>query len=83
MRKGRWVRLQSLVKLFLGSLFSGNRVWIKTYPATFLYWLAVRRHYLWMKVRDRELRQILSQIENRNAKGYVLEDFNLESCTRS
>jgi GT2 family glycosyltransferase len=63
MHNGRWARLRSVVKLFLGSLFSGDRVWITTYPATLLYWLAVRRCYLWMKVRDRELRQILSRIE--------------------
>jgi GT2 family glycosyltransferase len=63
MHKGRWARLQSLVKLFLGSLFSSDRVWIKTYPATLLYWLGVRRRYLWMKVRDYELSQILSHIE--------------------
>jgi len=63
MRKGRGARLRSLLKLFIGSLFSGDRVWIKTYPATLFYWLAVRRHFLWMKVRDRELSQILSRIE--------------------
>ncbi len=63
MHRARWARLRSLVKLFIGSLFSGDRVWIKTYPATLLYWLAVRRHFLWMKVRDRELGQILSRIE--------------------
>jgi hypothetical protein len=32
-----------------------------------LYGLAVRRHYLWMKVRDCELRQILSQIATRDS----------------
>lgn len=63
MHEQRWARLRSLVKLFLGSLLLGDRAWIKTYPVTFLYWLAVRRRYLWMKVRDRELRQILSRIE--------------------
>jgi hypothetical protein len=63
MHKDRWARLQSLVKVIIGSLFSGDRVWIKTYPATLSYWLAVRRHYLWMKVGNRELRQILSRIE--------------------
>jgi GT2 family glycosyltransferase len=63
MHKGRWARLQSLVKLLIGSPFSGDRVWIKVYPATLLYWLAERRHYLWMKVHDRELSQILSRIE--------------------
>jgi N-acetylglucosaminyl-diphospho-decaprenol L-rhamnosyltransferase len=63
MHNGRWARLQSLVKLFIGSLFSGDRVWIKVYPATLLYWLAERRHYLWMKVHDPELSQILSRIE--------------------
>jgi N-acetylglucosaminyl-diphospho-decaprenol L-rhamnosyltransferase len=63
MRKGRWARLRSLVKLFLGSFFSGDRVWIKTYPGTLLYWLGERRRYLWMKVRDQELSQILSRIE--------------------
>ena len=63
MHEQRWARLRSLVKLFLGSLLFGDRAWIKTYPVTFLYWLAVRRRYLWMKVRDRELRQILSRIE--------------------
>jgi len=63
MHKDRWARLQSLVKLFLGSLFSGDRVWIKVYPATLGYWLAVRRRYLWMKVGDRELSQILARIE--------------------
>src|SRR6266576_5031116 len=62
MHKGRWARLRSLVKLFIGSLFSGDRVWVKTYPTTLLYWLVVRRRYLWMRVRDRELRQILSRI---------------------
>jgi len=69
MRMGRWARLQSLAKLFIGSLFSGDRVWIKTYPATLLYWLAVRRNFRWMKVRDRELSQILARIEkNADAK---------------
>jgi GT2 family glycosyltransferase len=63
MHKGRWARLQSLAKLFIGSLFSGNTVWTKTYPATLLYWLSVRRSYLWMKVNDRKLSQILSRIE--------------------
>jgi GT2 family glycosyltransferase len=63
MHKDRWARLQSLVKLFIGSLFSGDRVWIRVYPVTLFYWLAVRRRYLWMKVHDRELRQILSRIE--------------------
>lgn len=63
MQKGRWARLRSVVKLFLGSLVSRNRVWIKTYPATLLYWLAEHRHYLWMKVHDPELSQILSRIE--------------------
>ena len=62
MHKGRWARLQSLVKLFIGSPFSGDRVWVKMYPATLLHWLAVRRKYLWMKVRDGELSQILSRI---------------------
>lgn len=63
MRKGRWARLQSLVKLIVGSLFSGDRVWIKAYPRTITHWLAVRRQYLWMKVDDRELDRILSRIE--------------------
>jgi GT2 family glycosyltransferase len=63
MHKGRWTRLHSTVKLLLGSVFSGDRVWIRTYPATLLYWLAVRRHYLWIKVRDRELNEIFSRIE--------------------
>jgi GT2 family glycosyltransferase len=63
MRKGRWARLQSLVKLFVGSLFSGDRVWIKAYPRTITHWLAVRRQYLWMKVDDRELDRILSRVE--------------------
>jgi hypothetical protein len=56
-----------MVKLVLGSLFSGDRVWIKTYPATLLYWFAVRRRYLWMKIRDRELSQILTQIATRDS----------------
>lgn len=63
MRKGRWARLRTLMKLLLGSLFSGHGVWVKTYPATFVYWLAVCRRYRWMKVRDRELNQILFRIE--------------------
>lgn len=63
MHKGRWARLRSLVKLFIGSLFSGDRVWIKTYPITLLHWLAVRWHYRWMKVRERDLRQILAHID--------------------
>ena len=62
MHKGRWPRLRNLAKLFLGSFFSGDQVWIKTYPRTFLFWLGVRRHYLWMKVGHRELSQILSRI---------------------
>lgn len=64
MHKGRWQRLRTLVKLFTGSLFSRDSVWITTYPATLLYWLGVRQRYLWMKVGDRELSQILSQIED-------------------
>ena len=63
MDKGRSARFRSLGKLLVGSLFSRDRVWIKTYPATLVYWLVVRRRYLWMKVNDRELGQILSQIE--------------------
>ena len=63
MNKGRSARFRSLGKLLAGSLFSRDRVWIKTYPATLVYWLVVRRRYLWMKVNDRELGQILSQIE--------------------
>ena len=63
MRKARSTRLRSLVKLIIGSLFFGDRVWIKTYPATLVYWLSVRWRYRWMKVGDRELRQILSRID--------------------
>src|SRR5262245_55353318 len=63
MQRGRAARVRSLLRLFLGSVFSGNRVWRKTYPTTILYWLGVRRHFSWMKVRERELRQILSRIE--------------------
>jgi GT2 family glycosyltransferase len=62
-RRGLGARLRSLTKLFVGSLFSGDRLWIKTYPSTLLYWLGVRRRYRWMKVRNRELGQILSRIE--------------------
>jgi GT2 family glycosyltransferase len=61
--RGRWARLQGLIRLLVGSLFSADRVWIKTYPRTLLYWLTVRGRYRWMKVRDGELRQILSRIE--------------------
>ena len=63
MQRGRAARVRSLLRLFLGSVFSANRVWIKTYPTTLLYGLGVRRHFSWMKVRERELRQILSRIE--------------------
>jgi GT2 family glycosyltransferase len=63
MHKGHWARLRSLVKLFVGSFISGDRVWIKTYPATLRYWLGARRHHRWMKVRDRELSEILSRME--------------------
>src|SRR5262249_27948257 len=63
MHKGRRVRLRSLMKLFFGSLFSGDHVWIKTYPATLIYWLRVRRHFRWMKVGERELSQILSRLK--------------------
>jgi hypothetical protein len=63
MHKGRWARLRSLVKLLIGSLFSGDRVWMKTYPITLLHWLVVRWHYRWMKVRERDLRQILAHID--------------------
>jgi GT2 family glycosyltransferase len=63
LRRGRLARLRSLLKLFIGSLISGNRVWIKTYPATLVHWLTVRRRYVWMKIHDRELSQILSRIE--------------------
>ena len=62
MNKGRWTRLRTLLKLFFGSIRSGNFVWIKTYPATLFKWLTLRRHYRWMKVDDRELDQILSRI---------------------
>jgi GT2 family glycosyltransferase len=63
MHRCRWNRLQTLVKLSIGSLWWGDRTWIKTYPATLLYWLQTRRRHRWMKVRDRELSQILSHIE--------------------
>ena len=61
--RGRWARLHSLAKLLIASFFSDDRVWIKTYPATLVHWLAVRRRYLWMKIRDSELSQILSRTE--------------------
>jgi GT2 family glycosyltransferase len=64
MRSGRVARLRSLLKLSVGSLLSGNPVWIKTYPAALVHWFGVHRRYLWMKVRDRELSQILSRIEH-------------------
>jgi hypothetical protein len=51
------------VKLFVGSLFSGDRVWIKAYPRTITHWLTVRHQYRWMKVDDRELDRILSRVE--------------------
>ena len=63
MRTARVARLRSLLRLLVGSLVSGNRVWIKTYPATLVHWLSVRRRYVWMKTRDRELSQILSRTE--------------------
>jgi GT2 family glycosyltransferase len=63
MHKGRWARLHSLTKLLSASFFSDDRVWIKTYPATLVHWLTVRRRYLWMKIHDRELSQILSRTE--------------------
>ena len=64
MNKGRWARLQTLLKLFVGAIRSGDFLWIKTYPATLFKWLALRRRYRWMKVDDRELGQILSRIES-------------------
>jgi GT2 family glycosyltransferase len=64
MRRGRAARMRSLVKVFIGSLFSGNRVWMKTYPATLLSWLPVRRQYLWMKVHEDELRRIEDRIDD-------------------
>lgn len=63
MRRGRVTRLRSLLKLLIGSLASGNGVWIRTYPATLVHWLAVRRRYLWMKVQTDELREIVARIE--------------------
>ena len=63
MNKGRWARLQTLLKLFIGAIRSGDFLWMKTYPATLFKWLALRRRYRWMKVNDRELGQILSRIE--------------------
>jgi len=63
MNKDRWARLQTLVKLFIGSIRSGDFLWIKTYPLTLFKWLALRPQYQWMKVNDRELSQILSRIE--------------------
>jgi N-acetylglucosaminyl-diphospho-decaprenol L-rhamnosyltransferase len=61
--RGRWARMRSLVKLLIGSLFSGNGGWIKIYPATLVYWLVVRRRYRWMKVHDHELSQVMARIE--------------------
>jgi GT2 family glycosyltransferase len=63
MHRGRWTRLRSLIKLFIGSVWSGDLVWIKTYPATLAYWLRARRRYRWMKLHDRELGQILAHID--------------------
>jgi GT2 family glycosyltransferase len=62
MRKGRWARLGSLTKLLIGSLADRNTVWLKTYPATLVYWFLVRRRYRWMKVSQRELTQMLNRI---------------------
>jgi GT2 family glycosyltransferase len=64
MNRGRCVRLQTLLKLFIGSIRSADFVWIKTYPATLLNWLALRRHYRWMKVQEDELRRIEDRIDN-------------------
>jgi GT2 family glycosyltransferase len=63
MNKGRLARIRSLAKLLVGSLFSRDRVWIKTYPTTLLYWLGIRGRFRSMKVRERELDKIVSQIE--------------------
>jgi N-acetylglucosaminyl-diphospho-decaprenol L-rhamnosyltransferase len=63
MHRGRWTRLRSLIKLFTGSIWSGDLVWIKTYPATLVYWLRTRRRYRWMKLCDRELAQVLTHID--------------------
>jgi N-acetylglucosaminyl-diphospho-decaprenol L-rhamnosyltransferase len=63
MRRARCTRLRSLLKLFIGSVWSGDLVWLKTYPATLVYWLRARRRYRWMKLRHRELSQILARIE--------------------
>ena len=63
MNKGRSARIRSLAKLFVGSLCSRDRAWLKTYPATLLYWLGVRRRFRSMKVDERELNEILSQME--------------------
>ena len=63
MRRDRAARLLNLVKVFVGSLFSGNRVWLRTYPRTLLYWLPLRRQYVWMKVEEDELRRIEGRID--------------------
>jgi GT2 family glycosyltransferase len=65
MNRCRCVRLQTLLKLFIGSIRSADFVWIKTYPATLLNWLALRRHYRWMKVHEDELKQIEERIGKR------------------
>lgn len=63
MNKGRWARMHTLLKLFVGAIRSGDFLWMKTYPATLFKWLALRWRYRWMKVDDHELGQILSRIE--------------------
>jgi GT2 family glycosyltransferase len=63
MRRARGTRLRSLIKLFIGSAWSGDLVWLKTYPATLVYWLRARWRYRWMKLRHDELSRILARIE--------------------
>lgn len=63
MNGGRSARIRTLAKLFIGSLFSRDRLWIKTYPVTLLYWLGVRGRFRPMKVGERELSEIVYRIE--------------------
>ena len=50
-----------LSRLLIGVQFGSRRI-----LQHLLYWFVVRRRFVWMKVRDHELSQILSRIGEKN-----------------
>ncbi len=58
MQRGRLARCWSLIKLFIGGLFRGEKLWLEIYPRTWLDWRKMRKQFVNLKISEKELAAI-------------------------